>query len=592
MSRPVTADTGEQGAAPGFDRFLLVRSDGTVVWETPEGWAAGAHLSSFIHPSGGRILDEAITSVVGGRAARREFECETVGADRQWKHCVLEVSAAPREYTEIAFVTIRELDQQRSEGRTATTDSGTVAGRYGAVDAAPRPGVHWAEPNPTPVDPDVPALAGSGGGSTGVALDALTSLANRDAVIARLREAADSGAGQLAVFYIDVDHFKRINDRLGHAGGDAVLLTVADRLRTAVRPGDLVSRFGGDEFVVVANSVDDAGVAAVIAERIRAGLDAPVRANGRSISVTLSVGAAVGEGREGRGLIEKADTALYRAKERGRDRVEIFRAGDRIIGSREARTDAVLAEALDNGRLDVFYEPIIQLASGAPVMMRVSLGALGGDEEGAEEPESLLRLAEESGLVVSLGAGVLDRACDAASTWPADEDGRPRVGLVWPMSSRQLEEPRAAEQVISTLKSHGAPLSWLMVEVSEDSLSQPGPAVLRTLDQLHAGGVRIMLSGFGGGSGGIPALRRFAIDALLMDRSLIDGITEDRRALRLVTATLGFGRLMELEVVVPGVDTEAEATLLRALGCNWASGPHFGPPEAAARMGPRSISHP
>ena len=541
MNRPVMPEPNEADAAPDADRFLVLKPDGTVAWETPQGWAAGAHLASFLHPSGRRQLEEAIGQVLGGRTSRRDFVSEVVGSDGEWRRCQIAVSGAPREYSDAVFVTVREErrdDQQAPAGSEANHDT-------------------------------------------------LTALANRQAVSARFRESTEAGAGPLAVLYIDVDHFKRINDRLGHAGGDAVLLAVADRLRAAVRPGDLVSRFGGDEFVVVAGGVENLTVAAVIAERIRSGMEAPVRVGGRTVSVTLSVGAAVGEGRDGDLLLQQADTALYRAKELGRDRAEMYRPGDRIRGSRHEGADTVLAGALERGQLGVVYEPIIDLTSGAPVMMRVALGPMPGSD--LEHPEDLLRLAEESGLVVSLGAGMLDQACDAASTWPEDADGRPAVGLVWPMTERQLEEPRASEQVLATLAAHRAPASWLMVEVSEQSLLNPGPAVLRTIDQLQAGGIRLMLGGFGAGHGGVSTLRRFALDALLLDESFLDGFGDDRRQTRLVTAVLGFGRLLEIDVAVRGVKSETEATLLRALGCNWAAGPYFGSPEPAARIGPRAL---
>lgn len=565
INRPVVPDPSELAAAPDADRFLLLKPDGTVAWENPQGWAAGAHLASFLHPSGRRILDESVGLVLGGRVARRDFTTEVVGSDREWRRCTVEVSAPPRDFGDAVFVIMREE-------RAA----------------------------------DVP---GPGGGGLRATHDALTALANREAVQARFREAAEDGDAPLAVFYIDVDHFKRINDRLGHAGGDAVLLAVADRLRAAVRPGDLVSRFGGDEFVVVAGGVDNPSVAAVIAERIRAGMEAPVRVSGRTMSVTVSVGTAVGDARSGELLLEQADTALYRAKELGRDRAEMYMPGDRIRGSRHDGADALLAGALESGKLGVVYEPIVDLVSGAPVMMRVSLGARAGEDAGPgsagdadamagirgealgtpEQTEELLRLAEESGLIVSLSAGMLDQACDAASEWPADADGRPTVGLVWPMSERQLDEPRAAEQVLATLAAYGAPPSWLMVEIAAESLSGPGPSVLRTLDQLQAAGVRIMLGGFGGDSGGLATLRRFSVDAVLMDDSFLDGFGEDRRQTRLMTAVLGFGRLLEIDVAVRGVRNDAEATLLRALGCNWASGPYFGAAEPAARIGPRRL---
>ena len=465
--------------------------------------------------------------------------------------------------------------------------------------------------------------------------DSLTSLPGREEALARLRlaEVADVDA-EIAVLYIDVDYFKRINDRVGHSGGDAVLLAVADRLRTAVRPGDVVSRFGGDEFVVVAGGVGDGGSAAVIAERIRSGVSDPIRVNGRRLSVTVSVGVAVGPGSSARSLLEQADSALYRAKESGRNRVETYKAGDRLRGSRQVRPETVLAATLDRGGLGVAYEPIVELATGSVVAMRVSLRIVGdsggavripepsartrnvaggpedqpddedepdGGADGAahtdadedalqqEHPEALLRLAEESGLIVSLGAGLLDTACSEACNWPKGSDGWPAVNMVWPMTARQLEEPRSAEQVLSILEDRRLAPGWLAVELTEESLTMGGPATRRTVSQLKDGGVRIMIGGFGEFTGSIALLREFPVDSLELGPAFLAGFGADSARIKLVNAVLAFGRLLDIDVAVRGVTTETEVTLLKALGCRWASGPYFGDPSPDAAM-LRSIS--
>lgn len=430
--------------------------------------------------------------------------------------------------------------------------------------------------------------------------DSLTSLPGREEVLARLRaaESADVDA-EIAVLYIDVDHFKRVNDRVGHSGGDAVLLAVSDRLRAAVRPGDVVSRFGGDEFVVVAGGVGDVAGAVVIAERIRSGVGEPVRVNGRRLSVTVSVGVAVGPGSSARSLLEQADTALYRAKESGRNRVETFHAGERLRGSRQVRPETVLAATLDRGGLGVAYEPIVDLATGSVGAMRVSLRALArtdadiNDEDDDvlehEHPEALLRLAEESGLIVSLGAGLLDTACSDACGWPKGDDGWPAVNLVWPMTSRQLEEQRSAEQVLGILADRGLEPGWLAVEVTEESLTMAGPGIRRTVNQLKEGGIRIMVGGFGEHTGSIVLLREFPVDSLVLSPAFLAGFGADSTRIKLVNAVLAFGRLLDIDVAVRGVTTETEVTLLKALGCRWASGPYFGDPSPDAPM-LRSIS--
>ena len=290
-------------------------------------------------------------------------------------------------------------------------------------------------------------------------------------------------------------------------------------------------------------------------------------------------------------------------------------------GSRQVRPETVLAATLDRGGLGVAYEPIVDLSTGAVGAMRVSLrtvtpvdageaiaepvsrmpGPAGGpddepDDEGQvdadvdedtlehEHPEALMRLAEESGLIVSLGAGLLDTACSEACDWPKGTDGWPAVNLVWPMTARQLEEPRSAEQVLGILADRGLAPGWLAVELAEESLTMAGPMTRRTVSHLKAGGVRIMIGGFGELSGSIALLREFPVDSLVLSPAFLAGFGADSARNKLDNAVLAFGRLLDIDVAVRGVTTETEVTLLKALGCRWASGPYLGDPSPDAAM--------
>ena len=499
----------------------MLGSNATVQWEDPDGWAGDARLANFVHPDDRDRLAHCLEA--GGR---QELTARVLDDDGQWR---------------TAQVTL-----------TALT---LAAGPEGQVFVCIRDAPGDATP-----PADLIKRANE---------DSLTELDNRASLLAHLRaaEAADDDSS-LAVLYLDVDHFKSVNDRLGHTAGDTVLRTVAQRLRAAIRPGDTVARIGGDEFVVVAASVGNAEVATEIAERVRVLVGAPVKIGGRQITPTVSVGVAVGLGRAAPALLEQADVALYRAKHNGRNRTEVYIPDPSRNGSVTAPED-VLGAALEGDGLVAVYQPVVDLIRGrvsdveALMRLRVDSGRL-------ENPEALLRLAEESGLIVSLGAGMLDLACREAATWGADGPG-----LLWRISSRQLHEARAADQILTTLDGHGVAPHRLAVEVTESTLTQPGPPARRNLDRLANGGVRTVINGFGAGPASLALLRQFVPDALALDDAFLVGLGHDARHTAVLEGIAALGRTLGVTMIAKGVSDEDQVRLL----ASWAS------PAAKVRCG-------
>ncbi|HEY3810049.1 MAG TPA: EAL domain-containing protein [Acidimicrobiales bacterium] len=427
--------------------------------------------------------------------------------------------------------------------------------------------------------------------------DSLTELDNRATLLARLRAAeTDPRDVSMAVLYLDVDHFKDVNDRLGHAGGDRVLRAVAERLRATMRPGDTVARIGGDEFVVLAATVTREEVAAEIAERVRTAMLAPIRIGGRQVTATISLGVTVGPGRRASTLLEHADAALFRAKARGRNRAELYRPEDGARRTEVPTPEHVLGEALDQDRLVVMYQPVVDLATGRVVTVDAMLRLHTGDGR-IEAPEALLHLAEQSGLIVSLGAGMLDIACRDALAWPTSARPPPgvepvpevgaevgaRPGLSWPMSARQLDETHAAEQVLATLTAHHLQPTRLAMEVTERTLAHPGSHARRNLECLTERGVRLVVQDFGAGPASFALLREFAPDACKLDAAFMAGFGEVPRLTSLVEGIISLAQCLGITVIAQGVADASQAALLGQLGCHQGLGPYFGDPAAAAQ---------
>jgi diguanylate cyclase (GGDEF)-like protein/PAS domain S-box-containing protein len=401
--------------------------------------------------------------------------------------------------------------------------------------------------------------------------DALTGLPNRalfgDRLALALRRRVRRGTGTVAVFYLDVDGFKLVNDSLGHDAGDALLLEVAARLEAAVRPDDTVARLGGDEFTVLCEDVAGELEAVAIAQRIVELFHEPFGAGGREVFVSTSVGVALTSGRGGvsaEALMRDADTAMYRAKERGKDRFELFDATLRKHAVGRLELEAALRRALRRDELCLHYQPQIDLASGRVVAYE-ALVRWEHPDQGLLRPQAFLRAAEDSGVVVGLGARVLRLACAEAA--------RRGVPVAVNLAARHVAHPDVVGHVAEALDAACLEPSALTLEVSEDALAPDTAETLRTLSGL---GVRLALDDFGTGASSLAHLQSGPIGVLKLDRALVTGDAA------VLAAVVRLAQALGLETVAEGVETREELQALEALGCDRAQGFLLGAPEPEA----------
>jgi diguanylate cyclase (GGDEF)-like protein/PAS domain S-box-containing protein len=411
--------------------------------------------------------------------------------------------------------------------------------------------------------------------------DPLTGLPNRSLLLDRLnhwstRTGRDRSTA--AVLFVDLDNFKVINDALGHDQGDRLLCAVADRLRQELRPSDTIARVGGDEFVVFCEDVTSEHEALAMVDRLVHALDAPFDLAGQAQHATASVGIALGDGStQPEVMIRNADAAMYRAKERGRARYELFDDEMRRRSISWLETESELRRALTEGELRNVYQPIVSPESGT-ILGFEALVRWQHPDRGLVSPIDFIPVAEQSGLIVPLGRVVLEQACVEAAKWNADRDGREPLRVAVNFSPRQLSHPHAVDTVVEALEAAGLPPELLCVEITESALVDDAAATLGTLNRLKELGVTLALDDFGTGYSSLTYVRRFPIDTLKIDRSFIDGIVGSTEDEAIVTAVLEMGRALGVHVVAEGVETEEQAARLRTLGCTLAQGYLFSEP--------------
>ena len=416
--------------------------------------------------------------------------------------------------------------------------------------------------------------------------DPLTGLPNRTLLLERAShwlDRAQRTVNTAAVLFVDLDHFKVVNDALGHELGDQLLRTVARRLRGALRPSDTVARVGGDEFVVFCESIESEQEALTVAKRLAATLDDPFQLGGHNHRVTASIGIAVWErGATAEVMMRNADAAMYRAKERGRARFELFDAGMRQWSESWLTMEAELTRAMEEGELRNVYQPIVEPSDGRVVGFE-ALVRWHHPERGVVPPMDFIPVAEQIGMIVPLGHAVLREACEEAARWPDRADGTPlRISVN--LSPRQLSDPGLVDSVNAVLLVTGLAPDRLSLEITESAFSDDPARALDVLKRLKELGVRLELDDFGTGYSSLTYVRMFPIDALKIDRSFVQGVCRSPEDAAIVAAVVSMGRALGVNVVAEGVESEDQARVLQELGCTLAQGFLFSRPVPAEAL--------
>lgn len=414
--------------------------------------------------------------------------------------------------------------------------------------------------------------------------DPLTGLPNRALLFRRIGNAveglrATGSQHRVGLLFIDLDRFKTINDSLGHALGDRLLRSIGERIRTAVRPGDTVARFGGDEFVVLCERLDDEHDAVVIAHRIESTLQVPFQVDGHEINAGVSIGIAFADPTDPDpvAVLRSADTAMYRAKSDGRGRWVMFDEDLRSQAVERQRLETALRQTRHGQDLVVDYQPVVELLTGrivgAEALVRWTRDGT------TVPPDTFIPLAEDTGLIVPIGAWVLRTSCEHAARWQAVA-GNEHVGVAVNVSARQLQHPGFVASVERMLSETGVRPPTLCLEITETVLLDDVEQSRQRLEELRGLGVRIAVDDFGTGYSSLTYLHRLPIDVVKLDQSFVRGVGADSDDTAIVTAVVNLAGTMGLDSVAEGIETELQLAHLRKLGCRHGQGFLLAPPLA------------
>ena len=421
--------------------------------------------------------------------------------------------------------------------------------------------------------------------------DHLTRLGNRRLFSERLGLAltdSQRNGSLVGVLFLDLDHFKRVNDTLGHSAGDELLSGAADRLRSCVRDSDCVSRdvkaeldptvsrFGGDEFLIALPGIGSPQMASEVAERILQSLSRPFVIEGESIVVPASIGVAIspGDGRDVDTLVRNADVAMYHAKQRGRACYEFYRGAMAAAAGVDFELETDLRKALE-GELFLAYQPTVELATGRVTGFE-ALVRWSHPKRGVILPEQFIPIAEETGLIERLGEWVVTEACERLAVW--DAAGLPEVKIAVNVSPRQLDSPEFVDRMGRVLKQHHIARGRVEFEITETSMIERPSETVAVLSALKRIGLRLSLDDFGTGYSSLSHLQGFPIDTVKIDRSFIRDLPESEDAVRLAEGVLSLCGALGLRVVAEGIETWEQLVFLRERDCQEGQGYFLRPP--------------
>jgi diguanylate cyclase (GGDEF)-like protein len=412
--------------------------------------------------------------------------------------------------------------------------------------------------------------------------DPLTGLPNRLLFTDRVQVAlarSDRTGATVAVFFIDLDRFKLVNDSLGHAAGDRLLVEVAERLRGELRPSDTIARFGGDEFTVLCEQCTEPR-ATLVAERILASLARPFMIDGHELFANASIGIAFGHGSDAAApvLLRNADAAMYRAKECGRSQFAVYDGGMHRLATVRLELENDLRHAIERGELRLEYQPDVSLGNrrivGVEALLRWQ-----HPRHGLLEPRQFVSIAEESGMIVPIGEWVIREACRQARE--LEDAGHPLVVAV-NLSPRQLADPRLPAVLDAAIDETGVDPRLLCLEITESAAVEAQGLALASLREL---GVRLALDDFGAGFSSLSQIRALPrVDTLKVDRVFTESLGERPEDDAIVAAIVGMADALEMDTVAEGIETEMQARAVAALGCRRGQGYHFARPLSSVAL--------
>ncbi|MGL5079868.1 MAG: putative bifunctional diguanylate cyclase/phosphodiesterase [Microcoleaceae cyanobacterium] len=413
--------------------------------------------------------------------------------------------------------------------------------------------------------------------------DPLTRLPNRSILTYRLQEAIEKTHCHqdylFALLFLDLDHFKLVNDSLGHQAGDQLLVAIAQRLQQCVRPTDMIARLGGDEFAILLNNIRDLATVSQIAERIQQNLRKTLLLKGHELSTTVSIGIALSSTGydHPEDLLRDADIALHRAKARGRACYAVFNKTMHLRVLERLHLENDLRRAVDTQQLQLHYQPIVSIKTGRIAGFEALLRWY-HPQRGAIPPAQFIPVAEETGLIQEIGEWVLRTACKRAGVWDQMFPNSSPLFMSVNLSSQQLTQINLVETIAQILAETRCDPNRLKLEITESAITEKADMAISTLKELKALGIRLCIDDFGTGYSSLSRLYSFPISTLKIDRSFVSGIDLADGTTKIVEAIIALGQNLGMEVIAEGVETEQQLHVLRRLNCQYAQGYWFARP--------------